>query len=536
MNELNKLPQSFSRKNYLITHSAVISFFRAVGAVIGIALDGVMVFYYGASFMTDALFLALTIPLLLSSILDIQLPKVLVPICVKGFQDTGKEATRRFMLNLLNFSLIALTFLSLLWMGLAFWIVPLQGMGYESNVLQVAVRLSLLLGWIVLLRGTSAILCSYLNVYHHFLTPAASKCIINIVTILMVIFFHQRFSIYAFAMGRVLGFVAAIGILIPVLIAKGFQYRFVLDLKDSQLRRVLKLLAYPFAGHGIYECRIVIENFLASFMPEGVLTSYRIAYRIIQTGVGLVVGGTITATLPLVSHFSSIGDLDKMKESLKKGIQLMCLLAFPIGVWLMATHQPLLSLLLERGRFTPDDVALTGFLMALLVPGILFGRINAMLQNSFLSQIDVRTPTLINFISFLTFSIVLSLIVQPLGVHAFPVSFAVAALIALLIIIRLFNRRFGSLEWAKSGSFFTRLILATLVAAGGFLLGITLTHEMGGADLFSKSIRFLIPSSFGWSMYFISAGYFRLYDWKDLLRITRKIGARFTGKPKATHP
>ena len=65
--------------NHLVKTASITAAMSAAGALAGLALDGLILFWFGAGTQTDALFAALVIPTLLNGIVSIQGPKIWVP-------------------------------------------------------------------------------------------------------------------------------------------------------------------------------------------------------------------------------------------------------------------------------------------------------------------------------------------------------------------------------------------------------------------------------------------------------------------------
>src|SRR5207244_9105490 len=122
------------------------------------------------------------------------------------------------------------------------------------------------------------------------------------------------------------------------------------------------------------ESKLFAENFLASFLGGGKLTVLRYANRIVEAISGVLLGGIVTSSLPLVSGYAAERDFREMKRSIRDAGRLIAFLALPISCWLIFAGRPMIVLVFERGRFSQMDSALTAVLVALLTPYVIFGR------------------------------------------------------------------------------------------------------------------------------------------------------------------
>ena len=67
-------------QHHLIKVASLTAIMSAAGAFSGLALDGLILFSYGAGAETDAFLAAMTLPTLLNGIVSIQGPKILIPL------------------------------------------------------------------------------------------------------------------------------------------------------------------------------------------------------------------------------------------------------------------------------------------------------------------------------------------------------------------------------------------------------------------------------------------------------------------------
>src|SRR5579871_4054485 len=87
---------------YLIKNAGITTFWRALGIVSGAVLDAVILAHFGLGSETDALFASLAIPSLISSALDIQSPKILIPAFTRCTEEEGNEAASRLVSALMT--------------------------------------------------------------------------------------------------------------------------------------------------------------------------------------------------------------------------------------------------------------------------------------------------------------------------------------------------------------------------------------------------------------------------------------------------
>ena len=81
-----------------------VTFISGLGAVIGLVSNALIAYHFGAGRLTDAFFLAQSIPLVLAHLLQSgPLPSVFLPIFVRVRREVSAEAAWRLRNSLLNF-------------------------------------------------------------------------------------------------------------------------------------------------------------------------------------------------------------------------------------------------------------------------------------------------------------------------------------------------------------------------------------------------------------------------------------------------
>ena len=218
--------------------------------------------------------------------------------------------------------------------------------------MHLGTRLFLVLLWLTFFQGLGPILQSFLFSRHRYLVPSLGRLITTLPAILFVSLYHARLGIYAAAIGLVLGGLTQLTLLSITARSHGLRFGLSWRPRDPRVYEILKNFRHPLLGHGMSESKVFVENFLASLLGGGNLSILRYATRIIEAISGVLLGGIVTSTLPLISVYASEKKFGEMKKSVLDAIRLIVFLALPISCWLIFTGKPMIVLLYERGRFS----------------------------------------------------------------------------------------------------------------------------------------------------------------------------------------
>jgi putative peptidoglycan lipid II flippase len=259
-----------------------------------------------------------------------------------------------------------------------------------------------------------------------------------------------------------------------------------------------------------------VENFLASLLGGGSLSVLRYASRIVEAISGVLLGGIVTSSLPLISVYASEKRLGEMKKSVLDAIRLIAFLALPISCWLIFVGQPMIVLLFERGRFSRVDATHTAVLIALLTPYVIFGRLIGITQTPFYAKLDTKTPLISVILFFGLYTSTVVLLTKTIGIYGFPIASSFASIMTAVMMSALLHREFGPLGWKRLGRFGSQMTVVMALTTCAFVIG----HMIGGQFLsesfMAKLVRFLVPTALGFTAFLGASVAFRLLGRRHL--------------------
>ncbi|MFZ0771036.1 MAG: lipid II flippase MurJ [Candidatus Sulfotelmatobacter sp.] len=495
---------------YLIRNAGIITVWRSLGIVSGAVLDAVILAHFGLGAETDALFASLAIPLLITSALDLQTPKILIPVLTRCSEDEGDKAGYDLVKVLLGTFALILCSIVLLLSVFARLLMRLQAPGFQAHALHLGVRLFLMLVWLAFFQGLAPILQSFLFSRHRYLVPALSKLSTTIPAIIFVSWYHKQLGIYSVALGFLAGSVFQLMLLAVTARTHGLTYGLIFRPQDPRVLRIVKTFGHPLLGHGMSESKMFVENFLTSLLGGGNLSVLRYASRIVEAISGVLLGGIVTSTLPLISVYASEKKFGEMKKSVLDAIRLIVFIALPIACWLIFTGKPMIVLLYERGRFSGADAAHTALLIALLTPYVIFARLIGITQTPFYARFDTKTPLFSVIIFFAVYLGTIALLSKTMGVYGFAIASSFASIMTAVTMSALLHRAFGPLGWKGLRKFGMRMALVMLLTMCAFALGHTIGGKFLAESLSAKLIRFLVPTALGFTAFLAASVGFRL--------------------------
>ncbi|HXW07228.1 MAG TPA: murein biosynthesis integral membrane protein MurJ [Vicinamibacterales bacterium] len=440
--------------------------------VLGVAREVVLAALFGAGTAMDAFNVAFRVPNLLRDLFaEGAMTAAFVPTFTRTLTAKGREAAWRLGSLVINALLLVTGTLVVLGIVFAGPITQAIASGDEFAAVPGKLELTTLLTRIMLpfltTIAVAVAMMGMLNSLNRFFVPALSPAMFNVATIFCafaVVPFMPAVGlppIAGIALATLLGGLGQIALQWPLLRREGFRYRPILDFSDPELREILRLMGPGTLGVAAVQINVFVNTMLATGEPEGAVSWLSYAFRLMYLPIGLFGVSIATASLPEISRHAAIADRAAMRRTISSGLRLMLMLNVPATIGLIALAHPIVSFLLERGRFTAADTAATAAALVFYAPGLLGYSAVKIASPSFYSLGDSRTPVMISVLSVAT-NLVLNLtLVQVLGYRGLALGTALAAILNAGTLLVLLSRRLDGLEAEPVAIAFLKILAAS---------------------------------------------------------------------------
>lgn len=391
--------------------------------LLGLVREQVFAGLFGAGFAIDAFVVAFRIPNLLRDLFaEGALSTAFVTVFTHYDQRLGPERTWRLANGVITFFALLVGGLVLLGMLYSGHLVNL--MAPDFNLVAGKVRLTTLMTRIMfpflLLVSLAAVAMGILNTKGKFFIPALSSSFFNLgsivagVSLSLVAPHFGLHPIVGMAVGALIGGFLQLVVQFPLLRRVGFRPRWVLDLKDEGLHRVLTLMVPAVVGLSATQINIFINTFYAASCAQGSISWLNYAYRLFHLPMGLFGVALSIATLPVVSRYAASQELAQLKEAFQSSLSLAMVVTIPAACGLLVLASPIIALIFQHGRFTAFDTQQTASALAFYSLGLFaFAGVKIMVP-VFYALNDTRIPVLGSFLTVAANLVLINLTLAPL--------------------------------------------------------------------------------------------------------------------------
>jgi putative peptidoglycan lipid II flippase len=359
----------------------------------GFARDMLMAAYLGAGPMADAFNVAFSLPNMFRRFFaEGAFNMAFVPMFSKkvaGGEDAHGFASDAF--GLLAAILVVVTVLGTLAMP---WLVWAMASGFAGDArFDLAVTYGQIGFNYIFFISLVALLSGVLNTYGHFTEASFVPVLMNLIFIAAMMLAAQM----GWNMGLTLAWTVPVTGVAQLAFTWISAHRvgFHLHLRWPRVTPELKhlgIIALPaLLSGGVVQLNMLVGRQVASYTP-GAVSWLVYADRLYQLPLGVVGIAIGTVLLPDLARRLRGADEAGAQASLNRGAEFALALTLPAAVALMVIAQALISVLYQRGAFTPADTAATALALAAYGAGLPAFVLHKVLQPLFYAREDSRSP------------------------------------------------------------------------------------------------------------------------------------------------
>lgn len=416
--------------------------------ILGFVRDMILASAFGASTVADAFYVAFRIPNFLRELFaEGSMSAAFVPVFSEYLTLNGKADARK--LARATFTILSLITTAVVIVGIGFspQIIGVIARGFldDPEKFRLTALLTRMMFPFLLFISSSALIMGILNSLHRFGPPAFSSVVYNVVNIATFLLLAPYFQepVFAAAIGVTLGGLAQFLMQLPALYSEGFSIAFLRPILPlhAGVVKMGRLILPTVLGLSVTQINLLVNTFLASFLPLGSVSYLYYGMRLIHFPLGIFAVALSTALLPTLSIQAAKKDFPALSRSFSFGLRLVFFITFPALMGLILFRVPIVQTLFERGAF--DHVATVGTADALLFYALglwAFAGIRIVVPVFYAMQ-DTKTPVKIGIFSMLL-SIVLNLLLMgPMQHRGLALATSLAAIFNFLSLLVVLKRR-----------------------------------------------------------------------------------------------
>jgi len=408
-------------KKSLLKSTFAFSLMTVISRITGMVREIVFAYYFGAVAGMDVFRVAYRIPNFLRSLFaEGAFSQAFVPVLSEYHQKRGEAEVKIFLNHMAGVMLLVLFVFTLIAVLATPWLVYVFAPGFihdPSRLGLTAVMLRITFPYVLFISLT-AYVSGILNTYGKFGVPAFAPNLLNLSLIGAAIFLAPYFTekVTALAWGIFIGGMAQLLFQLPFLYKLNLLPRPRIVWCDTGVMRVLKLMLPAIFGVSVAQVSMLVDNFLASFLPVGSIAWLGYSSSLALFPLGVFGVAIATVVLPYLSRKHAAQSQEEFSGALDWALKFVLTIALPAVIGIVMLAGPIVMTLFrfKNGQFTDFDVlmvrrSLWGFTVG--IPAFMLVKV---LASGFYSRQNIKTPVKIAIIAVLANIVLATILVFPL--------------------------------------------------------------------------------------------------------------------------
>ena len=526
--KITSLPMSIARASAIMIVTLVAS------RVLGWLRLSVIGAHFGETPELDAFWAAFKIPdAIFGLVVAGALASAFIPVFTSYLAREREDEAWHVASSVMNAVLILLVGFSIvMWIAAPYVVPTFVAPFHDPQQIALTVDLTRIMLLSPIFMGLSSLTTGILNSYRQFLSSATAPLVYNLVIILFTQFGYPFLGIHAVAIGVVVGALIMWLVQLPELTFRRTRYSFSLDLSHTGVRDVLRLAGPRTLALGAVQIVFFVDTYLAVGMPEGSLTALVYANQLLLLPLGVFSIAISAAVFPTLSHYASLGQVGRMRDTVQQAIRWILFLTLPTAIVMIVLRRPIVNLLFQYGSFGPEARELTQAAFLFYSLGLAGHALVQILARVYFASRDTQTPLALTLIS-IGLNVVLSVTLAPfLGINGLALANSIATLVeAALLFILLASR--ARLRLVGLGVETLKQLSASLlmgVAMFGFIRVTNLPFDLFvDPPKLVLALQTILAAAVGGLVYLAAAYLLRIGELQEIVAVVRARLMRGSG-------
>lgn len=345
---------------------------NAIGFVLGYVKDMLIVRKFGTSHVSDAWYLASSIPdLLYKFLLFGALGAAFLPVFVTFIKRGNEEEGWQVASTIINGASLVFVIVATVGMVLAPYLVYAFAPGFDAETHALATELTRIGLFLLAVMGISGFLDSICKAYFYYAVSAFAQVINLAVVLFWVVVFINRTGIYSVAWGTLIGYLASFIILVLFLYAHKKPYQFILRPGHPAVKEIMFLMI-PLIGTDIIGKGIgLVDRIFISYLDKGSITIFTLANKLFNFPINFFPVTIAAAIFPLLARDATMEDKKDFSETLFLSMKISLLIMAPCIAGFVVFGRPILNILYQYGKFTSADTLSAWKVILCLCPALI---------------------------------------------------------------------------------------------------------------------------------------------------------------------
>ena len=444
-----------------------------ISKITGFLREVVLSYFFGADDITDAYFVAQTIPKTMFRFIGKGIAAAFIPIYMRMRKERGEAAAHHFTNQVLNLGFVFSTIIVVATVLFPEALIFLFASGLEGAQRDTAILFTRIIVFATYFMTMRHVFKGFSHTNDTYWAPALMGLPMNAVIITSIYLASNNDSTWL-AYGYVIAAASQMVLLLPVVFKHRFKYAFTFSLKDDKIKLFMITVVPIMLSVGVSDINAIISQNLASQFAQGSISALKYAKRLNSFVTGIIITAVTTAMFPLISRMAAHKNIKGLKKVLRESVNLSMLILLPAAIGGMLFAYEIVDLVFGRGQFDETAINMAGSVLFFLVLALPFSGIKKTFQRAFFALGDTKTP-LINTVLSVTLKLIFALaffFFTELEIAGLALATFITSALTTMVLMWLLRQKIGALGLKNMLTTFIKVasaaVLMGLIARGLF--------------------------------------------------------------------
>ena len=452
------------KENKVLKSSMIVMLFVIIGKVLAIVRDSLMFSKFGTTHSSDIYVWCFGVVFLFTS-LGYGLSTTIIPILTDYIETKGLKERNRFVNNVTNSSMLLTVIITGAGILSSYYIVYYfaNNLSNDPIIFNQTVKILKIMFFSVLFLTLQGVVAGALQAHKEFSIPAAMAAAANLIYIIYLSLFVDKFGLTGFAITTVLAFFVQFVINVPKFKKLGYRYKFEVDLRDKDLKKLFILMIPIIISTATMQFNLFINRSFAMGLYEGATSILECANKVTLLTYEVFAVAVSMIIYPILSTFISQNNHKEYIKSLVKSINIINLVMIPAAIAIVILREPLISVLYLRGKYTMGDVKLVSEALILYSPTMIAYGVRDVLNRAFYSAKDTKTPMIYSMVGVLINVILSAVLYKHMSVPGLTLSSSISSVVITLMLLLKMNKKFNGINFGSIIKTFLKISIASII-------------------------------------------------------------------------
>lgn len=463
--------------NRVVGHALAMAFGTSTSRVLGLLREVAFAALFSRT-MTDAWIAAFRLPNMFRRLLgEGSLSVSFVPVFVEARVRDGEAGGHRArdlmdgVFTLFAGVLATITVLGTLFPEPLLHLLLDPRMTSDAEAFLMTVHMARIMFGFVFLICLYAFFMGVLNALGSFALPAMAPMLFNVAMIVSTLLPQGWFPNPGdgIAWGVIAGGFLQMGILIPALWKKGYLPRLRFHW-TPEIGRVLMNMLPGMLGLGLLQITTLVNMRFASALGEGAISWINWADRLLELPLSLVSVSLGMALLPTLADFWARGERERMSETMNFALRLNLFVSVAAAAGLYMLADPIVEVLFQRGRFTPEDTAATAQVLRIWAMILVPTACVRVLAPSYYAIKNTWFPAVVSALCLIVHVLLAPVLMERWGLTGLNSSSLVTSLLNLTLLLGFYRLLIAEFAYGKVFLSLAKFAVPAAALAGAVLI------------------------------------------------------------------